>query len=98
MLADVRPQLQRLREHLEPIGIAPAEALALLILLAGAATLAGIVWWTSRPPTLPPPPLTVTSDAPLPGASAPLPSGQEVGSTPEGEVVVHVAGHVVHPG
>lgn len=113
ILAGVRPQLQRLGAILEPVGIAPAEALALLVLLLGAASLTGVVWWTGQPrgaaPASAPPGVLGASELPAPtpgaplGAGLPLPStapgsAAQSGSAASGPVVVHVAGQVVAPG
>ncbi|CAN5430733.1 hypothetical protein BH23ACT9_BH23ACT9_09910 [soil metagenome] len=99
----MRLQLLRLRQHLEPLGIAPAEALALLILLAGALALTGAVWWAngggaggdgdgvsgdgSDPVEL------VAGLDPTPSAS-----GEAPAVAIEDDLVVHVAGQVVRPG
>lgn len=100
MLAGVRPQLQRLRERLEPIGVAPAEALALLILLAAAVSLTGVVWWSSQPgasqAVLAPPELDPSAPpTPTGGGTAVPDEGIAVASD---DVVVHVAGAVAQPG
>lgn len=99
MLAGV-PLLQRLRAHLEPLGLAPAEVLALLVLLVGAMALTGVVWWTNRVPAGPP---LADGLAALDGAEPAVgdpPGPAPVGSAPSeaGPVVVHVAGEVVRPG
>lgn len=95
MLAGV-PLLQRLRAHLEPLGLAPAEVLALLVLLAGAMSLTGVVWWANRVPT----DQARADVAAQLDASEPPTDPAAPGPAPSqaGPVVVHVAGEVVRPG
>ncbi|WP_370325648.1 helix-hairpin-helix domain-containing protein [Euzebya sp.] len=96
----MRSHLARLRESLEPVGIAPAEALALLILLAGAAALSGVVWWTNESAAPAPPVASTVEERPGPLEVTPdAPRGPPPGpATPAGDVVGHVAGAVARPG
>lgn len=82
---------------MQEIGIAPAEALALVILLGGAAALTVVVWWSNRPvPSGPDVPMIITpgdTDAPAPlDTLAPLDTGSSAA------IVVHVSGAVAAPG
>jgi competence protein ComEA len=92
--------VQRLRQHLEPVGIAPAEALALVILLAGALALTAVVWVGSPPPP-------IAGDAGMAmgeGAASPdgvlgvTSSAPPATPTEPSSLVVHVAGQVRRPG
>ncbi len=91
-LASVWSTLIRLKQSTEPLGIALAEALALLVLALGALALTGMVWWTTRPV-----PLGTPSPEPLSlqGSVVPQPL---VDPPPTGDVVVHVVGAVRTPG
>lgn len=97
--------LARLRERVEPAGLAPAEALALLVLLAGSVALTAVVWWGNSAHLVPPStagPSTAASAMTGPamaGPSASAPSaGPGDGVMAPTEVVVHVVGRVRRPG
>lgn len=57
---------------------------AFALLLAAVALVAGWLWWQAQPREV----------MPVPGVS----TGASAGSPPTGEVIVHVAGAVAHPG
>jgi competence protein ComEA len=101
MLAGVTHLLARLRDRVEPLGLAAADAIALVVLAAGAVALTGVVWWTTRPAPATGP---VVGD-PLGSESAP-PGGEPASPPPATAaapavtvtVVVHVTGQVAAPG
>lgn len=75
------------------LGCTAAEALALLVLAAGAVGLLGIVWWQQRPVTGSPAPLVVTPPSP----TGREPVAAQATPTPA-SISVHVTGHVSRPG
>lgn len=87
----MRSHLLRLKAAAQSLDIAPAEALALLVLAAGAAALTGVVWWTNRPVPLAP-------QAPVVRASTEVVAATAADAVASGPVVVHVTGAVTTPG
>ncbi len=87
----MRAQLLRLRSSMQDVGIAPAEALALVILLSGAASLTAVVWWSNRPAVI---------ESPVPVISTPGGMGTPLldDASPAPAIVVHVSGAVTAPG
>jgi competence protein ComEA len=95
----VQDVLARLRARLDPVGLAPADVLALLVLLLAAAGLTAVVWWTTRPvPLAAAPPVPSAAPSPWPsGGADDAPDAPAAATTPP-PVTVHVAGRVARPG
>lgn len=86
MAADPRDRVRAVGAWLDA---SPSEVVGLAVMVVGAVAVAAVMWWTARPVDL------AGASAAGPGVAVTDDAAVPVGA---GEVTVHVAGAVVHPG
>ena len=88
----------RVRGAATRLGCSPAEAVALAVLVAGAAAVLGLLWWLQRPGAIPEASMAGAPGAPAEGVTAADTPVGPVAALPGAPLVVHVAGQVANPG